>query len=371
MDLADDLAGGRYRLADGLEDTLRRMGERGDIIRLMQRELTERRLDRTGVEQVVSNDLPEPVVGRLLKRGFSDEHRDRHYMIVDGTDGRVHYVDIGRGDAVPSVPEGATIRLAPAKLEVIAADRTIDEIARANGGRYSIDLHLRHDPNASEAYAASHVRRLEAMRRGRDGPERLADGSWIIPDDHLSRAEAFAQRQQRDRPVALSMLSSREVGDLATVEAPTWLDRELANGAIAPVRDAGFGRDVRAALAARRQWLIEQQLAAGEGREFRLARGAMEELGQRELNDAGARLSRELGKPFAPAQNGDHIEGMIARRIDLESGPQALVERSRDFTLVPWRDVLERQVGKTASGIMRTAGIDWQLGRGRSGPTIS
>lgn len=167
------------------------------------------------------------------------------------------------------------------------------------------------------------------------------------------------------------MLSSREVGDLATVEAPTWLDRELANGAIAPVRDAGFGRDVRAALAARRQWLIEQQLAAGEGREFRLARGAMEELGQRELNDAGARLSRELGKPFAPAQNGDHIEGMIARRIDLESGPQALVERSRDFTLVPWRDVLERQVGKTASGIMRTAGIDWQLGRGRSGPTIS
>src|SRR3546814_6017599 len=39
MDLAEDLGGGRYRLADRLEDTLRRMGERGDIIRLMQREL--------------------------------------------------------------------------------------------------------------------------------------------------------------------------------------------------------------------------------------------------------------------------------------------------------------------------------------------
>lgn len=371
MDLAEDVGGGRYRLADGMEETLRRMGERGDIIRLMQRELTARRLDRAGVEQVVTTEMREPLVGRLIHRGFSDEHRDRHYMMVDGVDGRVHYVDIGRGDATPPVPEGATIRLEPAKVDLTAADRTIDAVAQANGGRYSVDRHLRHDPNASEAYAASHVRRLEAMRRGRAGPERLADGTWSIPDDHLARAESFALRQQRDRPVALSILSSREVGDLATVEAPSWLDRALANGATDPVRDAGFGREMRAALAARRQWLIEQQLAVGEGTEFRLARGAMSELGRRELNAIGARLSRELGKPFEPARNGDRIEGVIARRVDLESGPHALVERSRDFTLVPWRDVLEHNLGRTASGIMRADGISWQFRRGRSGPSIS
>ena len=371
MELAEDLGGGRYRLADELEDTLRRMGERGDIIRLMQRELTARRLDRAGVDQVVTTELREPLVGRLVQRGFSDEHRDRHYMIVDANDGRVHYVEIGRGDSTISVPEGATIRLEPFRVEVTAADRTIDAIARANNGRYSVDLHLRHDANASEAYAASHVRRLEAMRRARAGPERLVDGSWTIPDDHLARAEAFAHREQRDRPVAMSILSSREVGDLATVEAPTWLDRELANGVTDPVRDAGFGREVRTALAARRQWLVEQQLAAGEGREFRFARGAMEELGRRELRDTGARLSRELGKPFEPARTGDRIEGVIVRRVDLESGPHALVERSRDFTLVPWRDVLERNIGKAAFGIMRTDGINWQFGRRRSGPAIT
>jgi hypothetical protein len=61
---------------------------------------------------------------------------------------------------------------------------------------------------------------------------------------------------------------------------------------------------------------------------------------------------------------------VIARRVDLESGPHALVERSRDFTLVPRRNVLERNLGKTASGIMRTDGINWQFGRGRSGPEI-
>ncbi|MFB9075771.1 DUF3363 domain-containing protein [Citricoccus parietis] len=153
------MGGGRYRLADGMEDTLRRMGERGDIIRVMQRELTVRRLDRAGVEQVVSNDLREPLVGRVIHRGFSDEHRDRHYLIVDGVDGRVHYVDIGRGDATPSVPEGATVRIDPRAAMVTQADRTVDAVAHANGGRYSVDLHLRQDPSASEAFADSHVRR--------------------------------------------------------------------------------------------------------------------------------------------------------------------------------------------------------------------
>lgn len=371
MDLAENIGTGRYRLAEGLEDTLRRMGERGDIVRLMQRELTARRLDRAGVEQVVSNGLGEPLIGRVIKRGVSDEHRDRHYFMVDGIDGRVHYIDIGRGGATPSVPEGSTVRIAPSRTDVTQADRTVDAVARANHGRYSIDLHLRHDPSASETFADSHVRRLEAMRRAGAGPDRMADGSWTIPDDHLARAETYAQRQQRDRPVTLSLLSRSPVEDLAHREAPTWLDRELGEGAERVIRDAGYGREVRTALAARRQWLIEQELAEGEGAVFRYRAGALAALRQRELQQAGERLGGEIGKRFEPARIGERIEGAIIRRVDLESGGFAVVERSRDFTLVPWRDVLERHIGNTASGIMRADGIDWRFGRGRSGPGVS
>lgn len=371
MDLAEHIGGGRYRLADGMEETLRRMGERGDIIRVMQRELTARRLDRAGVERVIASELREPIVGKLISRGFSDEHRDRHYMMVDGIDGRVHYVDIGRGDATPSVPEGAAVRIEPTKADATNADRTVDAVARANDGRYSVDLHLRHEASASQAYAESHVRRLEAMRRAGAGPERQPDGSWTIPADHLARAEIYARRQQRDRPVTLAVLSPRPLGDLVGVEAPTWLDRELASGAPNMVRDTGFGREVRDAVAARRQWLVEQQLADGDGQAFRLRRGALESLRLRELEDAGERIGKEFGKRFAPAKMGERVEGVIARRVDLESGPHALVERSRDFTLVPWRDVLDRNIGKTASGILRVDGVSWQLGRGRPGPTIS
>jgi hypothetical protein len=53
-----------------------------------------------------------------------------------------------------------------------------------------------------------------------------------------------------------------------------------------------------------------------------------------------------------------------------ESGSFVVVERSRDFTLAPWRDVLGRNIGKAASGIMRADGISFQFGRGRAGLTI-
>jgi type IV secretory pathway VirD2 relaxase len=369
MGLAEDIGGGCYRLADGLDETLRRMGERGDIVRLMQRELTARRLDRAGVGQVVATELREPIVGRLISRGFSDEHRDRHYVMIDGVDGRVHYVDIGRGDSVPSVSEGATVRIDPRVTSVTQADHTIDAVARANGGRYSVDVHLRHDSQASEAFAATHVRRLEAMRRAGAAVERRDDGSWAISENHLVEAEAFARRDLRSRPVTISLLSQSPVAELAAVDAPTWLDRELADGNPTAVRDVGFGREARAAMAARRQWLIEQKLGVDEGGVLRLRANALVRLGEREIQRAGVQLARELRKAYVPARPGERIEGVIARRVDLESGSQALVERSREFTLVPWRDVLERSIGKTASGIMRSDGINWQFDRGRSGPT--
>ncbi|MGF7204224.1 hypothetical protein GGQ82_003305 [Sphingobium olei] len=40
----------------------------------------------------------------------------------------------------------------------------------------------------------------------------------------------------------------------------------------------------------------------------------------------------------------------------------ALIEHSREFSLVPWRPVLERAVGKSVSGIMRSEGISWTMG---------
>lgn len=374
MGLAENVGGGRWQLADDLEGTLRTLGERGDIIRTMQRELTGRNLQRPWLGRSLfgaGGADPEPVVGRVIARGLADEHRDRHFLLVDGIDGHAHYVDIGRGDAVAPIPEGAIVRVSARSLEVRAADRVVAEVAAVNGGRYSADLHLRHDPSATQAFAETHVRRLEAMRRAGAGVEREADGSWTIPADHVDRAAEYEARRHRDQPVEVETLSARPLDHLREADAATWVDRELASQSPLPIRDAGFGRDVRAAMAFRQQWLVEQQIADVDGDRVRLRANAIMMLQRRELLRAGDDLSRELGKPFVETSTGDAIGGRLVRRVDLVSGRFALVEKSREFTLVPWRPVLDRQIGRPVTGVMRGEGVSWSFGRGRGGPQIS
>lgn len=374
LGLAENVGAGRWQLAEDLEATLRTLGERGDIIRTMQRELTARKLERPWLGRSLfgaGETDPEPIVGRVIARGLADEHRDRHYLLVDGVDGHAHYVDIGRGDAVAPIAEGAVVRVSARSLEVRDADRVVAEVAAANGGRYSTDLHLRHDPSATQTFAGTHVRRLEAMRRAGAGVKREPDGSWTIATDHVDRAAAYEARRHRDQPVVVETLSARPIEQLRDADAATWVDRELASQTPLPIRDAGFGREVRSAMTARRQWLVEQQLADIEGTSVRLRANALMLLQRRELLREGEALSSEIGKPFVEARIGERIEGTITRRIDLASGRFAMVEKSREFTLVPWRPVLENQLGKAGSGIMRADGVSWRFGRGRSGPEIT
>ena len=96
----------------------------------------------------------------------------------------------------------------------------------------------------------------------------------------------------------------------------------------------------------------------------------VETLRRRELLRVAGQLSDEMGIPFVEAKPGERIQGTLRRAVEMTSGRHALIERSRDFTLVPWRSVLERHIGKSVSGILRGDGINWTLGRGRGGPSI-
>jgi type IV secretory pathway VirD2 relaxase len=101
LGLADEQRPGQWRLADDLEDTLRRMGERGDIIKTLHREMAEKTIARSPADYAIHDpaDLSaQPIIGRVLARGLSDELHDRHYLIIDGLDGRAHYIDIGKGE---------------------------------------------------------------------------------------------------------------------------------------------------------------------------------------------------------------------------------------------------------------------------------
>jgi len=247
----------------------------------------------------------------------------------------------------------------------------VARVAAANGGRYSIDLHLAHDPTARQTFAETHVRRLEAMRKAMGSVEREADGTWIIAPDHIERAAAFEVHRARAAPVVVETLSPITIERQVGTDGATWLDRELVADRAQPLRDAGFGRDVRDALARRRQWLIEQDLAREEQGRIVYRANLLAVLRRRELNRIAGQFADELGIPYAEARSGERIEGIYRRPVELASGRYALIEKSREFTLVPWRPVLDRHVEKQVSGIMRGDATNWTIGRRRSGPSIS
>jgi len=374
LGLAQEGAPTHWRLTDGLEDTLRRMGERGDIQKTLYRALTQGGIDRDRADQVIYQPAAadaRPLVGRLVSRGLSNELKDRHYLVVDGVDGRAHYVEIGRSLATDPIPEGAVIRVEPRSTQARAVDHTVAAIAQANDGRYSIDLHLAADPKASAGFAEAHVRRLEAMRRGRASVERQEDGVWIIGADHVEQAAAFEKRQAESAPVVVTTLSTRPLDQQVGAAGATWLDRELITDAPEPLRDAGFGREARQALALRRQWLIDQGLARKDQDQVIYRAGLLTRLQRRDLIAAAEGLARETGLNFSEARPGQRIEGVYRRSVDLASGRFAVIERSRDFTLVPWKPTLEGQEGRAVSGVLREAGVSWTIGRQRAGPAIS
>lgn len=373
LGLAREVAPTTWRLDEGLEATLRTLGERGDIQRMLYRALVEAGVERAAGDQVVFEPrAPDqrPLVGRLVRRGLADEASDRHFLVVDGVDGRAHYVDIGRGAATQMIPEDAVVRVAPRSLEARAADHVVAQIAEANGGRYSLDLHLAHDPAATAGFAQTHLRRLEALRRGGAGVERDEDGTWTIPADHLDRAAAFERKKALDAPVVVEVLSPLSVDRQASALGPTWLDRELLTEAPEPLRDAGFGHAARQALAQRRQWLLQQELAEQDGERTLFRAGLLRRLETLERAAAAQAIAADTGLAYAAARQGERVEGVFRRRIDLHSGPMALVEKSREFTLVPWRPVLERREGKVVTGVVRGASVNWTFGRER-GPSIS
>ena len=168
-------------------------------------------------------------------------------------------------------------------------------------------------------------------------------------------------------PVVVRTLSALSLGEQLGTDGATWLDRELIAPSPVPVRDGGFGREFREALARRRQWLIEQGLVREEQDRIIYRRDLLAVLTQREIARAAAQLSGELGLAFVEAQPGEKVEGVYRRSVDLASGRFALIEKSREFTLVPWRPVLERNLGKPVEGMPHGDTISWTIGRKRGG----
>ena len=105
MGLATEQQPGVWAVHAEAEPTLRAMGERGDIIRTMQRAMSGEQRELAVFQP--GEDV-RTIVGRVAGKGLADELNDKGYLIVDGTDGKAHYVALPPRSKLRPVPSSPT-----------------------------------------------------------------------------------------------------------------------------------------------------------------------------------------------------------------------------------------------------------------------
>src|SRR5229473_3436587 len=300
MGLASEPAPGRWQLSGKLEPTLREMGERVDIIKTMHKALGAEGLQRDAANLWIHDGAPAtPIVGRVIDKHLSDELGENLTLIIDGIDGRTHYVPGIDPVGVEDISIGSIVEIGSAEVGRRPADRAIAGVAEE--GVYRPSRHLeqaRFDGRVPggdhDGFIDAHVRRLEALRRA-GIVERIDADHWRLPQDFESQAAAYDAG--RNRRINSRVLSAFDLESQIEAEGATWLDRRLVGRGPGDLVAAGFGREVQQAMDRRREHLI------------------------------------------------------------------ALVENAHEFTLVPWRPVIENRLGREVMGVVQGGSVSWQFGR--------
>jgi type IV secretory pathway VirD2 relaxase len=218
LGLAEQIEPGCWTLKSGLEDTLRDLSIRGDIIKTMHRAMggVDREPDVSGF--ALHGDEPADVVlGRLVERGLHDELKGSAYAIVEGIDGRTHHIrftDIEMtGDAAPgAIVEARSYDDVQGRKRLSLATRSdlsIEAQVTAPGATWIDRQLLARDSIAASSGFGSEVR--EAMDRRVD----------YLASEGLARRQGARVIFARD---LLNALRRRELdATVATLSAETGL----------------------------------------------------------------------------------------------------------------------------------------------------
>ena len=288
LGLAQQIAPGQWTIKPGLEQRLRELSVRGDIIKTMHRAMRESRREPDVTAFALHGTAPAtPVVGRLVTRGLDDELNGTAYAVIEGVDGRTHHLRFSDLEMTGDAPRGAVVE--------------------------------------TRAY-----------------------------EDDKGR-----------KHLVLAVRSDLAIEAQITAPGATWIDRQLLTRD-PPIGNAGFGAEVRTAMAARIDYLVEQGLARRQGQRVLFARDLLATLRRRELDEIATTLAAERALVHHPLAEGEPVAGVYRQRLTLASGRFAMIDDGMGFQLVPWRPALEQHLGQEVRGIaLAGGGIEWSFGRRR------
>lgn len=265
------------------------------------------------------------------------------------------------------------------RLETGIGER-LREIARETevAGRLAAAVEARGLVRAPEQWATSALSGVvvgRVLARGRD--DELRGTGFAVIDGldgrvhHITLADAGATEPRVDAIVRASPPSrgahpmTVTVSDLGlsgqiTARGATWLDRRALDPNPLP-EAGGFAGEVAVARQARIDHLVAEGMVERRGAGLRFAPGLLETLKSREVATVAERVRNETGLVFRPTAEGDEVSGVYRKRLDLASGRFAMIDDGTGFSLVPWRPPLERNLGRSVSGLAGARGeIEWR-----------
>lgn len=156
-----------------------------------------------------------------------------------------------------------------------------------------------------------------------------------------------SNRQQVTRqPTAHLFIESHvPFQNLSTAEGATWLDRKLLSKPGHGIRNKGFGAEAIRTLRLRQQWLIKEEFLVEKNGQLVARRNMLQKLQQREVKHVAGRLQKELGLTYQPTSTGETLKGKVIKSLKLASGRFAVVQKAKEFSLVPWQRIVRSPKG--------------------------
>ena len=360
MGLAERLGSGRWAVDPSFTQTLRDMHGRTQMVKAIHRSLEQSGQSPqlvTSRNQFDPNHLKaKPVTGVVQHYGRPDDTRAGGFIVIENFRGDHIYANVLDDETFETLRKGQVVTFQPHQQGPRKIDHSIANFANLNEGRYSEVRHVTGGGNVSPAYAAAHVRRLEALRR-KNLVARNQDGSWRIPQDYLERASNYEADKAMRMPTSVARGSTQTLSQMQRARGVTWLDTQLAENGLDGVGET----NIKQALANRKAVL--QKMGFKLSAEGRLPVKALDMLQEIDLRDAAGKLSGTINKPYAALGGSRSVEGVYREAINRPSGKFAVIERSKEFTLVPWRPVMERRLGRSISGRVSGGGISWDVAK--------
>lgn len=214
LGLANQIAPGQWTFAPGIEQTLRDLSIRGDIIKTMHRAM-----NRGGMEPDVSGFAlhggrpADPILGQLVERGLQDELKGTAYVVIEGLDGRTHHVQFSNLDVTGDAGPGAIV------------ETRAYEDAR---GRKQLSLVVRSDLSIEQQIAARGATWLD---------RRLLDNQAIAGNAGFGAEVSAAMERRADHLVTEGLARRRAQGIVFNRDLLATLRKQELDETTAKIRD--------------------------------------------------------------------------------------------------------------------------------------